>query len=103
MNRVPRQPYLSIILPAFNEAGSIRRTLAAVRTFLQDQGYRYQVIVAADGDDATPDIVREVAREWPALQLSAERGRHGKGRGLRRGMAMADGEIVGFLDADYKT
>src|SRR5207248_345301 len=103
MNRVPRRPYLSIILPAFNEAGSIRCTLAAVRTFLEDQGYHYQVIVAADGDDATPDIVHEVARGWPNLHLSAERGRHGKGHGLRRGMALASGEIVGFLDADYKT
>jgi dolichyl-phosphate beta-glucosyltransferase len=102
-DRVRRRPYLSVILPAYNEAGSIRRTLGAVRTFLDDQGYHYQVIVAADGDDATPDIVREMAREWPNLHLSAERGRHGKGHGLRRGMALTCGEIVGFLDADYKT
>jgi dolichyl-phosphate beta-glucosyltransferase len=100
---VSRSPYLSVVVPAYNEANSIRRTLVAMRTFLEDQGYAYQVIVAADGDDATPEIVREMAREWPALELTAERGRHGKGHGLRRGMALATGEIVGFLDADYKT
>lgn len=95
--------YLSVVLPAYNEAGSIGRSLMALRTFLQDQGYAYEVIVAADGDDATPEIVRQVARDWPELRLCAEPGRHGKGHGLRRGMALASGEIIGFLDADYKT
>lgn len=98
-----RRPYLSVILPAYNEGGSIRRTLTAMRTFLEDQGYAYEVIVAADGDDATPEIVRDVAQEWSNVQLSAQPGRHGKGHGLRRGVAMASGEIIGFLDADYKT
>ncbi len=96
-------PYLSVVLPAYNEAGSIRATLEAMRTFLDEQGYAYEIIVAADGDDATPDMVRELARAWPCLRLSAARGRHGKGRGLRRGVALARGEIIGFLDADYKT
>ncbi len=96
-------PYLSVILPAYNEGGSIGHTLAAMRTFLEDQGHGYEIIVAADGDDRTPDIVREIAREWPNLRLSAEQGRHGKGHGLRRGVALATGEVIGFLDADYKT
>jgi dolichyl-phosphate beta-glucosyltransferase len=96
-------PFLSAILPAYNEAASIGRTLTAMRTFLDAQAYSYEVIVAADGDDATPEIVTEIGRVWPNLQLSAQRGRHGKGSGLRRGMALARGKIVGFLDADYKT
>jgi dolichyl-phosphate beta-glucosyltransferase len=62
---VPQAPYLSLILPAYNEARSIGNTLASMRTFLDAEGYRYQVIVAADGDDATPDIVHEFARTWP--------------------------------------
>jgi len=95
--------YLSVVLPAYNEAGSIRSTLTAMRSFLDAQGYTYEIIVAADGDDATPDIVREIARDWPALQLTAAPGRHGKGHGVRRGMRLASGQIVGFIDADYKT
>ncbi len=98
-----RPPYLSVVLPAYNEAGSIRTTLTAMRTFLQDQGYGYEIIVASDGDDDTPQIVGELARDWPELRLSAQRGRHGKGHGLRRGVAMAGGEVIGFIDADYKT
>ena len=95
--------YLSVVLPAYNEAGSIRSTLAAMRSYLDRQWYTYEIIVSADGDDDTPTIVGDLAREWPALKLTAEPGRHGKGYGLRRGMALATGAIVGFMDADYKT
>jgi len=95
--------FLSVVLPAYNEAQSISSTLAAMRTFLDRQEYTYEIIVAADGDDETPAIVTQIARDWPILKLTAQAGRHGKGHGLRRGMRMATGQIVGFIDADYKT
>ena len=95
--------YLSVVLPAYNEARSIRSTLSAMRAFLDGQSYSYEIIVAADGDDETPAIVRKIARDWPALILTAEPGRHGKGHGVRRGMRLTTGQIVGFIDADYKT
>ena len=95
--------FLSIVLPAYNEAQRISSTLAAMRTFLDRQEYTYEIIVAADGDDETPAIVTRIAQDWPILKLTAQAGRHGKGHGLRRGMRMATGQIVGFIDADYKT
>jgi glycosyltransferase involved in cell wall biosynthesis len=91
------------VLPAFNEGAAIHKTLTSMRAFLDQQPYSYQLIVAADGDDDTPEQVAALAREWPALQLTAESGRRGKGHGLRRGMALATGQVVGFIDADYKT
>jgi dolichyl-phosphate beta-glucosyltransferase len=100
---VSNSPYLSLILPAYNEAAAIRRTLTSVRSFLDAQNYAYEVIVAADGDDATPQIVADMARTWANLELSAVRGRHGKGQGVRRGLRLATGDIIGFMDADYKT
>jgi len=100
---VSQHPYLSLVVPAFNEAGSIARTLAAIRSFLDAQPYTYQVVLASDGDDDTPRIATEIAESWPNLILSLESGRHGKGYGIRRGVALASGEIIGFFDADYKT
>lgn len=96
-------PYLSVIVPAYNEARSIRSTLNAMREFLDAQSYEYEVIVAADGDDGTGSIAADVAVSWPNLRVTAEAGRHGKGHGLRRGMQFATGDVIGFLDADYKT
>jgi dolichyl-phosphate beta-glucosyltransferase len=91
------------VVPAFNEAQVIRSTLEAMRVYLDAQTYPYEVILVADGDDQTPDLAAEIAFTWPALSVNARKGRHGKGHGLRRGMAMTHGRIVGFMDADYKT
>jgi dolichyl-phosphate beta-glucosyltransferase len=103
MNSQSRRPYLSVVVPAYNEAASIRRTFESMRQFLDDQGYTYEVILVSDGDDSTPEIAAEIGQSWSNLVINAQRGRHGKGQGLRRGAALAGGEIVGFLDADYKT
>jgi dolichyl-phosphate beta-glucosyltransferase len=102
-SNVQRRPYLSIVVPAYNEASSINHTLASMRAFLDAQPYDYQVILASDGDDATAQIAAEASLTWPQLQISAQPGRHGKGHGIRRGVALASGEVIGFLDADYKT
>ena len=96
-------PYLSLVVPAFNEVNAISRTLAAITTYLDAQAYGYEVIVAADGDDGTREKVAEVAARDPRVSVigSAERG--GKGRGVRNGVFRAGGQVIGFLDADYKT
>lgn len=97
------RPHLSVIVPAYNEAKAIGRALADMRAYLDSRDYAYEVIVVADGDDGTADVVRGVAADWPQLSLSAETQRRGKGHALRRGAAVARGEIIGFLDGDYKT
>jgi dolichyl-phosphate beta-glucosyltransferase len=96
-------PYLSLIVPAYNEARSIRRTLDAIRSHLARQPYGYELIVSADGDDGTRELASERAARDERISVigSAERG--GKGRGIRNGVALARGQIVGFVDADYKT
>src|SRR5688500_3783393 len=96
-------PYLSLIVPAFNEVNAIAGTLASIATYLDRQGFDYEVIVAADGNDGTRGKVAEIAARDPRVSVigSAERG--GKGRGVRNGVFKATGEVIGFVDADYKT
>jgi glycosyltransferase involved in cell wall biosynthesis len=94
---------LSLVVPAYNEAGRIRGTLEAMRTHLAARGLDHEVIVAADGDDATRDIVAEMSRADGRLSVFGSPERRGKGRGVRLGVARARGRIVGFVDADDKT
>jgi glycosyltransferase involved in cell wall biosynthesis len=96
-------PYLSLIVPAYNESKSIRRTLEAIRSYCDRQPYSYEIIVSADGDDGTRELVADLAARDSRISVigSAERG--GKGRGIRNGVAQARGQIIGFCDADYKT
>ncbi len=96
-------PELSLILPAYNERATICQTVRAVQAYLEHRGSSYEVLVAADGNDGSREAVAEMARNDRRLHVlgSAERG--GKGKGIRLAVARARGEIIGFLDADYKT
>jgi len=95
-------PYLSLIVPAYNEARAIGRTLQAMRGYLDRQGYAYEIIVAADGDDGTREAVAKLAARDGRLSVLGSPERGGKGRGIRLAVARARGALIGFLDADYK-
>ncbi len=96
-------PFLSVIIPAYNEIGNIVSTLDEVSNYLNQQPWTYELLVMADGDDGT----REAALAWAAGDLSitvlGRSGRHGKGLAVRTGVLRARGEIIGFMDADCKT
>lgn len=94
-------PRLSLIVPAFNEVATIQTTLRAIRDYLDPRGYQYELIVSADGTDGTREAAAELVSEMP-VKVMGEPQRRGKGRGVREGVLAATGEIVGFLDADYK-
>jgi dolichyl-phosphate beta-glucosyltransferase len=96
-------PSLSIVVPAYNEAGSIGGTLAAMRTYLDVRSCAYEIIVSADGDDGTREAVAKLAADDPRLSVIGSTARGGKGRGVRNGVARARGAVVGFVDADAKT
>jgi dolichyl-phosphate beta-glucosyltransferase len=94
-------PRLSLVIPAYNEVATIQRTLRAIRDYLEPRGYEYELIVAADGTDGTREAAAALLSEMPVAVLG-EPARRGKGRGVREGVLAATGELVGFLDADYK-
>ena len=96
-------PDLSIIVPAYNEAGSIERTVHAIRSHLDGQGHTFEIIVAADGNDGTREIVAAIAKADPRVSVIGTAERGGKGRGVRNGVFKATGQVIGFVDADYKT
>lgn len=96
-------PYLSLILPAYNEVRSIQRTLKYTQDYLDRQPYGYEIIVAADGNDGTRELVGTLARQDQRLSVLGSAERCGKGRGIRLGVARSRGQVIGFADADYKT
>jgi dolichyl-phosphate beta-glucosyltransferase len=96
-------PDLSLIVPAYNEARSIGATLDDFQAYLEHKRLRYEIIVSADGDDGTREQVRERAAHDARFQVMGSVERGGKGRGIRQGVAVAQGRIIGFVDADNKT
>jgi len=94
---------LSIIIPAYNESATIASTLRQVRQYLESRGFQYQVIVSADGTDGTREAAAKFAAGDPRISVIGSADRGGKGRGVRNGILQSSGDIVGFIDADYKT
>jgi dolichyl-phosphate beta-glucosyltransferase len=97
------RPFLSLILPAYNEMGRIRDTIGQTQSYLDNRRFSYEIIVAADGTDGTREAVAAMVAVDPRLSVLGDVERRGKGRGIRLGVARAVGQIIGFADADFKT
>lgn len=94
------KPFLSIVIPAYNEEARLPASLAAIATFLSQQSYRAEVLVVENGsDDRTFTIAREFAQRHPTFRAIhiAERG---KGIAVKTGMLAAQGEYRFICDAD---
>jgi dolichyl-phosphate beta-glucosyltransferase len=98
------QPYLSVIIPAYNEETRISRVLQAVHCYLSRQAYRWEVIVVVDGArDGTIARIREFAAGKDAINYIDRRENRGKGFTVRQGMLQATGCVRLFTDADNST
>jgi dolichyl-phosphate beta-glucosyltransferase len=93
---------ISLILPAYNEAKTIRTTLTQAVAYFRGRSLRYEIIVAADGEDGTREAARDFAKDNAGVRVIGEPARSGKGRGIRDGVKIATGSIIGFADADNK-
>ena len=87
---------ISIVIPAHNEADEIGGLLEAFSAF---EGL--ELIVAEDAStDGTPDIVRKFASRNDNVVLTSSRTLTGKGGAVKRGLALATGDVLGFIDGD---
>lgn len=90
-------PYISIIMPAYNEASKIKNTLENIYSIEEID----EIIVVDDGSsDNTSEIVSTI--ESKKIKLFKLEQNKGKGYALNYGLniAMENADIIGFLDAD---
>ncbi len=98
------QPYLSIIIPAYNEADRIPLTLIDMDKRLSAAPYSYEILVVNDGSkDNTAEVVRSLEKMVKNLKLVDNQENKGKGGVVRQGMLLAKGKIRLFTDADNST
>lgn len=97
---------LTMIIPAYNEAGRLPRYLRAVRHYM-DHAYHtsgYEVLVVDDGStDDTPAVADAQGRDWPQLRIVGHPTNRGKGAAVRTGMIDALGQRMLYADADGAT
>ena len=96
--------YLSVVIPAYNEAKRIPETLKKVTAYLKSQSYSWEVVVVNDGSkDDTAQVVREAISQNENIRLIDNKENNGKGYVVRQGLLEAKGEIRVFMDADNST
>ena len=90
------EPLVSVIIPAYNCAGMISRAIDSALI----QKVPLEIIVIDDGSRDDLDRVMEAYRDNPALSYVKNEKNMGASGSRNRGVAMAKGSYVAFLDAD---
>src|SRR5678815_845562 len=97
---------LSVVIPAYNEAARLGKTLRAVVDYLRQNFPDGELIVVDDGStDHTAALAREVLNDSGTLRTSviSYKSNLGKGRAVRLGLLAARGDVALFSDADLST
>ncbi len=101
MESVMSHPYLSIVIPAYNEESRIEATLEQVLRCVEERGWDAEVLVVEDGSkDRTATVVEGRMERYPRLHLIRNTVNRGKGYSIRNGVLQSAGALVLFTDAD---
>lgn len=93
------QPYLSVVVPLFNEEGNVRELHKRIREALQKIGKPFEIIFV---DDGSRDKTREECSGLSPLKLIVFRKNFGQTAAFDAGIKAALGEIIITLDGDLQ-
>ena len=100
---VPR-PFLTIIIPAYNEAQRLPNSLTKIVEYLRSQSFTSEILVVENrSTDDTSDVVRDFARKVSAsdpFNLELLHSAPGKGAAVKTGMLVGKGDYLFICDAD---
>ena len=97
---------LSIVIPAYNEAVRLGKTLRTVVDYLRTDWPDSELILVDDGSaDDTAALAQKTFEESGTIRTSviSYKSNLGKGRAVRLGLLAARGKVVLFSDADLST
>ena len=91
---------LSVVMPAYNEEATLRRSVEAVLTRVPRLG---ELVLVNDGSrDGTAAIADQLAKEYPRVRVIHQPRNMGKTAALRTGFAATRGGVVIVQDADLE-
>lgn len=97
-------PYLSLIIPAYNEALRLRPSLLRIVEYLQSRDFTCEIIIVDDGStDGTADVARELLEGKAEYRILRNEPNRGKALSVKRGLLEGRGTYLLFSDADLST
>jgi glycosyltransferase involved in cell wall biosynthesis len=95
---------LSVIMPVFNEVTTIREIVRRIEAVVLPEGITAKEIIAIDdhSTDGASELLSQLARQYPTMQVLHHQQNYGKGAALRTGIKQASGDIILFQDADLE-
>lgn len=99
-----RPPHmLSLVIPLYNEAGSLPELYERIAAMLQNLEARAEIVFVDDGStDASFGILSDLAQRDQRVKVIQFRRNYGKSAALAMGFQKASGDVIVTLDADLQ-
>jgi glycosyltransferase involved in cell wall biosynthesis len=96
-------PYVSIVIPVFDEADSLRLLYDSLRSAMDPTGYSWEVVFVDDGStDGTARVLRELHEKEPGVRVVELRRNFGQTAAMAAGFDHSRGEIIIAMDGDLQ-
>jgi glycosyltransferase involved in cell wall biosynthesis len=96
-------PFLSLVIPAYNEQENVDALLKRVGAALERVNEPFEVIIIDDGStDATPRMLAEAMGRYPWLRVLRLKANTGQSAAFDAGFKAARGQVIATIDADLQ-
>ena len=97
------QPYLSIVVPVYNEEGNLGPLMERLYPAVQGTGRTFEIIFTNDGSsDRSLEILRRMVQQYPGVKVIEFNGNFGQHMAILAAFESSRGDIVITLDADLQ-
>ena len=96
-------PYVSIVVPIYNEVESLPHLIEAIAQTLRENNIRYEIICVDDGStDGSTALLKQLAQSRTDIQGVLLRRNYGQTPAMAAGFKFAQGQVIVSLDADLQ-
>jgi undecaprenyl-phosphate 4-deoxy-4-formamido-L-arabinose transferase len=100
---MPQKPYISIVIPVYNEEGNLQRLFDRIYPVMQQFGKPFEIIFTDDGSrDSSLEILKRFAVDAPEVRVVEFNGNFGQHMAILAAFEKSAGDIVITLDADLQ-
>jgi undecaprenyl-phosphate 4-deoxy-4-formamido-L-arabinose transferase len=100
---MPDKPYISIVIPVYNEEGNLRPLFDRLYPVMLKTGRPFEIIFTDDGSrDRSLELLKQLRGEFPEVRIIEFNGNFGQHMAILAAFEQSSGDIVITLDADLQ-